>query len=549
MRATKAWYLAYFASLSCIFPFLNLFFRRLGLGERAIGALGAARPLISLPAGALWSGAADKSRRHRAVLLGCFAASVAARLSIAPVGAFWAGSTAAAAAAAAEDSSGGDAGGGGGGAGAQAAFVPLLCMVLLTEFFAAPVTIVVDAAVMAACSEQGEYGKQRLFGALGWGLFSALAGSVITHAGIYAAFACHALLTLAALPPTLVLPFGPLHAKLEGQGGGSGEAACREGQAAGGGTAQPAGKAAQAGGKRPVERFDSALEARSLLHHSADKQQQQRQGHAWPAGQGEQPLEDGCLDGHQQASQQAQQQPGVRYWAGVARLLRCPEAAVFLALAVFMGVGVGNIEGYLFLFLDELGGSELLMGLSLSMTCAAETLVFYFLPRLLRLGFRRCMHLVLLAFLLRMLCYAALPYAPTPWLVLPVEVLHGFTFALAWGAGCAYCQQLAPPGLEATSQGLFQGLYFGLGVAAGSTLGGQVYQRLGAQAVYLVACCVLAAGWLLCSLAQLALHLLGYGTRQGTGSSGGYLQVEMAEPPDEEAAGAAAASTSPARHK
>lgn len=175
--------------------------------------------------------------------------------------------------------------------------------------------------------------------------------------------------------------------------------------------------------------------------------------------------------------------------------------------------------------------------------------------------------------------------------VLPIEVLHGFTFALAWGAGCAYCQQLAPPGLEATSQGLFQGacaqpalrahafsatqpcplqrpasyipppiqhvsnpaprrlhnragpagpwpagLYFGLGVAAGSALGGQVYQRLGAQAVYLVACSVLAAGWLLCSLAQLALHLLAQRQGRGGGGSKAYVQVELAEPPDEEEA-------------
>lgn len=57
------------------------------------------------------------------------------------------------------------------------------------------------------------------------------------------------------------------------------------------------------------------------------------------------------------------------------------------------------------------------MGLSLTVTCVAETAVFYFLPSLLRLGYRRCMHLVMLAFLVRMLCYAALPYAPTPWLV------------------------------------------------------------------------------------------------------------------------------------
>ena len=152
------------------------------------------------------------------------------------------------------------------------------------------------------------------------------------------------------------------------------------------------------------------------------------------------------------------------------------------------------------------------MGVSLSVTCAAETLVFYFLPQVLRVGVRRCMHAVFAAFLLRMGWYAALARAPSPWLVLPAEVsaaaqrqptwgagvgccharmplrspeacclllpcvqsrlgprlapnphrhplqvMHGFTFALAWGGGSAYCAQLAPPGLEATTQGLFQG--------------------------------------------------------------------------------------------
>lgn len=195
------------------------------------------------------------------------------------------------------------------------------------------------AAVMAACGEQGEYGKQRLFGALGWGVFSAVAGSAIAHKGIYAAFACHVLLALAALAPTVALPFGPLHSKLENQCGGS-EERSHDGEA-GRGSTPPVCKA---GSKRAVERFDSALEARSLLPDSAaDKQQHS----AWPAADEEAPG-DGCAAA-------PGRQPGVRYWAGVARLLRCPEAAIFLSMAVFMGMGVGNIEGYLFLFLDELG--------------------------------------------------------------------------------------------------------------------------------------------------------------------------------------------------
>lgn len=57
------------------------------------------------------------------------------------------------------------------------------------------------------------------------------------------------------------------------------------------------------------------------------------------------------------------------------------------------------------------------MGLSLSVTCAAESLVFYFLPAIMSIGIKRCMHLVFLAFLVRMGWYTCLAYAPTPWLV------------------------------------------------------------------------------------------------------------------------------------
>ena len=45
-------------------------------------------------------------------------------------------------------------------------------------------------------------------------------------------------------------------------------------------------------------------------------------------------------------------------------------------------------------------------------------------------------------------------------------------------------------------------------MGVGSAVGGHVYQRHGSQAVYLLACAVLLTGWLLCSLAQLALGLL-----------------------------------------
>lgn len=151
--------------------------------------------------------------------------------------------------------------------------------------------------------------------------------------------------------------------------------------------------------------------------------------------------------------------------------------------------------------------------------------------------------------------------------------MHGFTFALAWGGGSAYCAQLSPPGLEASTQGLFQGapwggtagragcgrragtqaappclvtvppshppprlagLYFGAGVGAGTLVGGSVYSHLGARNVYLVACAVLAGGWALTSMAQLAVRLAG--ERSGAAaqpatpvSPSKYLQLELTD--------------------
>ena len=42
----QAWYFLYFSALSCLFPFLNLFFRRLGYSAKQIGIIGCLRPLV-----------------------------------------------------------------------------------------------------------------------------------------------------------------------------------------------------------------------------------------------------------------------------------------------------------------------------------------------------------------------------------------------------------------------------------------------------------------------------------------------------------------------
>jgi hypothetical protein len=62
------------------------------------------------------------------------------------------------------------------------------------------------------------------------------------------------------------------------------------------------------------------------------------------------------------------------------------------------------------------------------------------------------LNLALAATALRLALYGLLPLAGNPWAVLPVELLHGVSFGLGWGAATASSSRLAPPHLTATMQ-------------------------------------------------------------------------------------------------
>ena len=60
----------------------------------------------------------------------------------------------------------------------------------------------------------GNYGAQRMYGAIGWGTMSLVAGVVIQHYGIYAGFACYTAVAVFAIVPLFLLPMDALHSKL-----------------------------------------------------------------------------------------------------------------------------------------------------------------------------------------------------------------------------------------------------------------------------------------------------------------------------------------------
>jgi PPP family 3-phenylpropionic acid transporter len=180
------------------------------------------------------------------------------------------------------------------------------------------------------------------------------------------------------------------------------------------------------------------------------------------------------------------------------------EWLFFLGIVFIAGSSSSTVHNYLFLYMDELGASSLTMGLALTCATLGELAVFGVSDRLLkRVGTQHMLALALFAHALRVLAYSVIR---VPWLVLPVQLLHGLAFSALWVACVSQANRLAPPGMGATAQGLFNSVLFGLGGSLGALAGGWLYEVAGFSPMFR-----LAAGWAVLGL----LLLLTVGRRPG----------------------------------
>jgi MFS family permease len=192
--------------------------------------------------------------------------------------------------------------------------------------------------------------------------------------------------------------------------------------------------------------------------------------------------------------------------------------------ATLQGFGLGLHQSYLFLTLQRMGASTTLMGLTVTVDCLAEFPALFFLDRALKyVPLGAMLHLSVIGYAARLALYAWLPSWPSPWLVLPVQLMHGLTYAWGWGAGTVRGNALAPPGLQATIQGLFQGAYLGAGAGLGSVVGGWLLASLGERRMWGVSAVAILVGWALHYAVLGADKGIAAARRQkwGRGGSGG----------------------------
>lgn len=158
------------------------------------------------------------------------------------------------------------------------------------------------------------------------------------------------------------------------------------------------------------------------------------------------------------------------------------EYIVVIFVAFYAGLGMGLARVFLFWHLEDLGAPPTLFGLSSAMDHLAETVTYFFTEKIIHhIGHIEVICIGLMANLIR---FISISYLVNPWLILPLDILQGFSHAGVWAALTSYMGRAAPPGYRAAVQGILQGFYYGLGRAVGAIFGGIVTHSYGTEKTF-----------------------------------------------------------------
>jgi MFS transporter, PPP family, 3-phenylpropionic acid transporter len=168
----------------------------------------------------------------------------------------------------------------------------------------------------------------------------------------------------------------------------------------------------------------------------------------------------------------------------IRRVLTNPRWVFFLILALVGGVAFATINSYLFPYMEELGISRSMFGITLLISAIGEIPILFLSNRLLKhFGSYRLLIIAMTLTGVRLLLYAWLRF---PLGIFLFQILNGMTFPLVWVAGVNYADENAPAGMKSTAQGLFGAMVFGIGAAIGGFVGGLMMGSIGGQWMYFI---------------------------------------------------------------
>jgi PPP family 3-phenylpropionic acid transporter len=163
--------------------------------------------------------------------------------------------------------------------------------------------------------------------------------------------------------------------------------------------------------------------------------------------------------------------------------------APFLFSLLLLFAAFNATFSFISLRIRELGGGLLVVGAATALQAAAEAPVMRITPRLNRMLGHRALYVVGSLFFIA--AFVAWAFLDDPLAIALVKLVAGVGFALVYVGSVLLVDDLVPPALRGTGQGLAKAVTFGLSPILGSLAGGAIYDYAGPRALFLA--CAAAA--------------------------------------------------------
>ncbi|XP_045495016.1 major facilitator superfamily domain-containing protein 6-A-like [Colias croceus] len=158
------------------------------------------------------------------------------------------------------------------------------------------------------------------------------------------------------------------------------------------------------------------------------------------------------------------------------------EILALLIACVVMGTAWGYLESFLFWFLQDLGASQSLMGITITVGgVAGLPLLVLSGPIISKIGHSNVLFIGFVFYAIRLFGYSLIY---NPWLSLIFEAMESVTLSLSFTAAVTYAALLSSTTTDTSVQGLLGGLYYGVGKGAGSLSGGYLMKYFGTRTTY-----------------------------------------------------------------
>lgn len=303
-------------------------------------------------------------------------------------------------------------------------FFAMLCLKMTGSIFATPALSFLDSIVMNVVAEEGHgYGMQRMYGAIGMGVTTLLAGLAADHYNIRGKSKYTAVF-LVYLPLILLTIFNALLLFK----------------------------------KREVRKSRNT----SYINNNVNEDEDDATSTL-------------CISEIPQRKSRKQI---------IVDIGKRPKNIAVLLTTLIAGILFAVTASFSFLIIEtEMNGTKASMGFFILVNCFSEGVMFAFSQSFFDVlgGPIICLEIGVLTWIVRSF---AISYIKNAWLAALPQILQSFSFALYWAAMNKYIHEIAVKEVYTTLFGVFNSIYFGVGGLVGDVVGGIIFHYYGGPILF-----------------------------------------------------------------